>query len=328
MDIVNRPLPKDFIKTKTKAAPILWIAKNCRATNGREKYIEKLMDHINVHSYGDCLNNLPFPDTKSRTDLIGEYKFYLAVENSNCDDYGTHIYYNENSSTNLNSIATEKLYDTLAMSAVPIVDGPPSYEGYIPTKRSVIHMDAYPDPKDLADYIMYLDGNDTAYLEYLSFRRDAINIAPKDRLEPAFISNWSDTLAHNTRSSYCSVCRGMIPWWAYKSNPKQKATYQDPHQKDIFLVDQSCSLSGKWNYAQDGPPYNPNWTPRPRDEFTRFNYTEPTTTIPTPIIEDQFDKSNSVLIANVSFAVFSFILVAFLYKESRKHKYSQVAPPV
>lgn len=90
MDAVNRPLPKDFIKTKTKAAPILWIAKNCGATNGREKYIRKLMDHINVHSYGECLNNMPFPETKSRTDLISEYKFYLGVENSNCEDYGMH----------------------------------------------------------------------------------------------------------------------------------------------------------------------------------------------------------------------------------------------
>lgn len=231
-------------------------------------------------------------------------------------------------------IVTEKVHDTLALSAVPIVDGPTSYEGYIPTKRSVIYMDAYPDPKDLADYIMYLDRNDTAYLEYLSFRRDAINIAPKDRLEPSFISNWSDTLAHNERSSYCSVCRGMIPWWAYKSDPDQKGTYQDPHQKDIFLVDQSCSLFGKWTYAEQGPPYHPNWTPRPRDEFTRFNVTESSSTVgnhtPATVnarIVDPVDKSISVLIANASFEMFFIILLVLLYRESRKHKHNQVQPP-
>lgn len=88
MDVVNRPLPHDFMTTKTKKAPILWIAKNCAATNGRQEYIKKLMEYIDVHSYGECLNNQPFPETKSRMELIAEYKFYLAVENSNCDDYG------------------------------------------------------------------------------------------------------------------------------------------------------------------------------------------------------------------------------------------------
>lgn len=90
MDVVNRPLPEDFMETKTKSAPILWIAKNCGATNARQSYIRKLMEYIDVHSYGDCLNNKPFPENKSRLELMSEYKFYLAVENSNCNDYGNY----------------------------------------------------------------------------------------------------------------------------------------------------------------------------------------------------------------------------------------------
>jgi hypothetical protein len=88
LDVVNRPLPKDFMKSKVKGAPVLWIAKNCHATNTRQAYIEELMKYIEVHSYGHCLNNHGFPSDKSRTDLMSEYKFYLAIENSNCDDYG------------------------------------------------------------------------------------------------------------------------------------------------------------------------------------------------------------------------------------------------
>lgn len=88
LDVVNRPLPKEFMKTKRKDAPILWIAKNCRATNGREYYIEKLAEYITVDSYGECLNNKEFPNDTSRMELMAEYKFYLSVENSNCDDYG------------------------------------------------------------------------------------------------------------------------------------------------------------------------------------------------------------------------------------------------
>lgn len=88
LDTVNRPLPKEFIKTKVKGAPILWIAKNCQATNGREYYIEKLSQYVTIDSYGECLNNKEFPTDKSRMELMGDYKFYLSVENSNCDAYG------------------------------------------------------------------------------------------------------------------------------------------------------------------------------------------------------------------------------------------------
>jgi hypothetical protein len=303
MDVVNRPLPKDFIKTKTKSAPILWIAKNCRATNGREKYIEQLMKYVDVHSYGDCLNNMPFPPDKSRSDLIAEYKFYLSIENSNCDDY-----------------ATEKLYDTLALSAVPIVDGPPTYEGYIPTNRSVVYMDAYPDPKNLADYINFLHNNDTAYLEYLSFRQQAIDIAPKNRLEPKFISRWNDTMAFNQKSSYCSVCRGALPWWAYKSNPAQTNKYHDPNEADIFLADTSCSAPGKWNYIANGPPYKPNWTPRLPDEFTRPNFTDDSlTTIDQGQKYDDESAAFRVLVANLLFIQLFLLFIAFLFRESKRH---------
>ncbi|CAO3644131.1 unnamed protein product [Mucor hiemalis] len=302
MDVVNRPLPQDFMKTKTNKAPILWIAKNCAATNGRQEYIKKLMEYIDVHSYGECLNNRPFPETKSRMELISEYKFYLAVENSNCDDY-----------------VTEKLADTIAMSAVPIVDGPASYTGFIPTERSVIHMDAYPDPKDLADYIDYLDKNDTAYLEYLAFRRDAINIAPKDRLEPNFIKRWSDTIAHKMRSSYCSVCRGVLPWWEAKWN---KENYEESN-KDLFLADTSCSAEGKWMYITSGPPYAPKWTPTPRDEFTRPNYHELQSNI-TNIQLIERDKTEKAIIANLAFVCLFLAFIAFLVRESKKAKQTAV----
>jgi hypothetical protein len=88
MDVANRPLPTDFMRRKSKQAPILWIAKNCQASSGREQYIAELMKYVNIDSYGECLNNKPFPDDKTREQLMAEYKFYLAAENANCEDYG------------------------------------------------------------------------------------------------------------------------------------------------------------------------------------------------------------------------------------------------
>jgi hypothetical protein len=42
-----------------KKNAIVWIANNCDSLNGREKYIEALMKHYPVHSYGSCLRNMP-----------------------------------------------------------------------------------------------------------------------------------------------------------------------------------------------------------------------------------------------------------------------------
>ena len=91
MDVVNRPLPMDFMTRQKKKhkAPIVWIARNCGATSGRQYYVEQLMKYIDIDSYGDCLNNQKFPEGKDRMQLMSEYKFYLAIENANCDDYGS-----------------------------------------------------------------------------------------------------------------------------------------------------------------------------------------------------------------------------------------------
>lgn len=88
MDVVNRPLPKNFMQSKTGEAPILWIARNCGATSGRQNYVKELQKYIQVDTYGPCLNNKDFPEDKSREELMSQYKFYLAIENANCEDYG------------------------------------------------------------------------------------------------------------------------------------------------------------------------------------------------------------------------------------------------
>ncbi|KAI9488799.1 hypothetical protein BDB00DRAFT_846622 [Zychaea mexicana] len=255
MDVATRPLPMDFLThlKKKHKAPIVWIARNCGATSGRHHYIEQLMQYIDVDSYGSCLNNVKYPEGKDRMELMGEYKFYLAIENANCDDY-----------------VTEKLFDTLLVSTVPIVDGPNSYQGFLPDKNAAIRMDAFPDPRELAKYIDYLDKNDTAYLEHMAFRRDALDIPARERLDPTFIGNWSDPSFHNMRSSWCSVCRGMLPWWQARQQQQQQnietialQQLQQQHKKDTLLVDKSCMEGGKWDYAQEGPPYLPDWEKSP-----------------------------------------------------------------
>ncbi|KAI9497380.1 hypothetical protein BDB00DRAFT_756785 [Zychaea mexicana] len=248
MTPLENPVSEDFISTKTDDAPILWIASNCDAWSGRHHYVKELMKYIKVDSYGKCLNNKAFPEDKQRSDLMRQYKFYLAIENSNCDDY-----------------VTEKLFDTISSSTVPIVDGPQNYEAFIPTSRAAIRMDAYPDPRELADYINYLDKNNTAYLEYFAHRRQQ-DIPLKERLNPSFYGNWSSSELYTQRVSWCGVCHGVAHWWRARHDP----SYPAPNDQEEYVrTDLSCLAPGKWDYVRRGPPYIPIWKPSMPDEFTR-----------------------------------------------------------
>jgi len=130
------------------------------AYNGRHLFIEELMSYIHIDSYGRCLNNIKSNDIQTRQQsnsvIYSSYKFVIAIENANCEDY-----------------VTEKLIDALASTSIPIVasrEGKPDYTRFAP-KYSYINVYDYKSIKELADYLNYLSKNETAYNEYLWFRQ-------------------------------------------------------------------------------------------------------------------------------------------------------------
>jgi hypothetical protein len=134
------------------------------AYNGRQAFVKQLMSHIRIDSYGNCLNTIQAgPINKNHQSnllLYASYKFVIAIENSNCEDY-----------------VTEKLIDALASASIPIVasrDGKPDYRRFAP-KHSYINVYDYPSTKELAAYLNYLSNNETAYNEYLWFRQPPAN---------------------------------------------------------------------------------------------------------------------------------------------------------
>lgn len=67
------------------------------------------MTKIDVDSYGGCLKNKfnhPTEHMKGNIELFSNYKFAIAIENSNCEDY-----------------VTEKLVHAIASGSIPIVAG-------------------------------------------------------------------------------------------------------------------------------------------------------------------------------------------------------------
>ncbi|EFA86302.1 glycosyltransferase [Heterostelium album PN500] len=82
------------------------------------------------------------------------YKFVLAFENSNSNDY-----------------VTEKLFGALSVGTIPLYDGAPNAKKFAPDNNSVIFTEDYGTPEKLAEYLLYLDRNDDEYQKYFEWKK-------------------------------------------------------------------------------------------------------------------------------------------------------------
>jgi len=133
---------------------------NCGSMNGRERYLTELMEHMPVHSYGGCHHNKDEPTfdaSVSKWDkkrMISEkYHFVFAAENSDAPSY-----------------VTEKVYDALAVGAVPIYLGAPNIDKFIPNPSAVIVAKDY-SPKDLAVVLNRTARNPKEYAKYFEWKK-------------------------------------------------------------------------------------------------------------------------------------------------------------
>jgi len=138
----------------------LWVVSHCKTSSNREGYVKELQKYIEVDMFGKC-NGRPLtcPEIGNCTDEMEKlctngkehnlcvrevslrYKFYLAFENSRCDNYWT-----------------EKLGQCFEVPIVPIVLGGADYTKIMP-KEAYINVYDFENPQKLAEYLLYLDGN-------------------------------------------------------------------------------------------------------------------------------------------------------------------------
>ena len=156
-------LPQMGSNRRFGEAMIAWVVSNCKTYSQREQYVNLLKGYIEVDVFGKCgrpcyknlkLNGLACFETLAQT---GNYKFYLAFENSACVDY-----------------ITEKAVRALKVGLVPIVYGGRDAKEYLDKLPPNSFMDVrdFSSPKDLAIHLSYLDKNDTAYMAYHTWRLD------------------------------------------------------------------------------------------------------------------------------------------------------------
>ena len=154
------------LKSKGSLGQVIFMQSDCDPPSDRDSYIEELMKHIHVDSYGKCLHNKDLPEelqdpltfnSKGVMEIVGKYKFAIAFENAICNDY-----------------ITEKFWRPLYAGVVPIVRGSPTVKDWAPSDKSIIVADDFLTPKDLADHLKFLDHNDAEYEKYLAWKSEGV----------------------------------------------------------------------------------------------------------------------------------------------------------
>ncbi|GFQ76951.1 alpha-(1,3)-fucosyltransferase 11 [Trichonephila clavata] len=173
----RKPVPiEEKNKYRKKGlAPVLYLQSHCNVASDRDRYVKQLMKYMDVDSYGKCLHNKDLPpqllstetyDKEELFSFISKYKFHIAYENALCDDY-----------------ITEKLYRALYVGSIPIYKGSDTVKDWLPSNESVIMIDDFSDPYDLANFIEELDQSDRLYNQYLEYKEQKVeNEFLKDHL--------------------------------------------------------------------------------------------------------------------------------------------------
>ncbi|XP_040580404.1 alpha-(1,3)-fucosyltransferase C-like [Lepeophtheirus salmonis] len=125
----------------------------------RDNYFELPTEHISADKYGAsgltyCLESSNPMRIDCTKHFAPYYKFYFASENS--------LY---------NDSVTEWYFQALGFSVVLVVNHKANYTAILPP-HSFINVRDFKSPKALAEYLMYPDINDTAYVEYFQWKLD------------------------------------------------------------------------------------------------------------------------------------------------------------
>lgn len=142
------------VQPKSESALAAAFISNCGARNFRLQALEGLENSgIKIDSYGGCHRNRDGRVDKVET--LKRYKFSLAFENSNEEDY-----------------VTEKFFQSLVAGTIPVVVGAPNIQDFVPSPGSVLHIKELKDIDSVAKTMKYLAENPDAYNQSLRWKYD------------------------------------------------------------------------------------------------------------------------------------------------------------
>ena len=132
--------------------------------------------------------------------LLDKYKFYLSFENCLCNDYVTEKFW--------------KLYESdkiFKMNLVSVVRGAKEEQYKSMVKREgsfYINANNFGSAKALAEYLLYLNRNDTAYLEFFKWKIDLYKDI-KDVVvnRPGLVREHKNVTGfYHLREPFCEIC--------------------------------------------------------------------------------------------------------------------------
>lgn len=179
---IKKPNLVNWAHNKTRK--VLWVASNCLVASwGRAKFVKHLASYTKVDLYGRCGTlSCPKEDKEMCEKIFSQYKFYLALENSNCREY-----------------ITEKVWhNSFERNVVPVVFGAnrEDYESILPP-NSFIFAEDFNSTRNLANFLDKLDHNDTLYNEYFQWRRKG------------YVKRWTRTMAF-TSKIFCEIVDRLV----------------------------------------------------------------------------------------------------------------------
>ena len=148
---------KSFMFANAISPNCLYFAQNPQRETVFRAALIKLNSTLRIDTYGEC-GSLELPKPKDHSSYLHsyqtiakDYKFYLSLENSLCQEY-----------------VTEKFFNAMDSGMIPVVNGGLSKEDYrsIAPPHSYIHVDDYDTPKDLVEELVAIAKNDTLYQSY------------------------------------------------------------------------------------------------------------------------------------------------------------------
>ena len=159
----------------------IWMVSNCQPRSNRQKYVKIFQKYAQVDIFskgGKCGGKDVCPKDKNDNvcydNIEKNYKFYFSFENSICRDY-----------------VTEKFFEMMERSIVPVVLGGADYAAIAPPHSFINALDY--TPHELAKYLTELDRNDTLYAEYFWWK-------PHYRVRNLYDTN---------REAFCDLCEAL-----------------------------------------------------------------------------------------------------------------------
>ncbi|KAF8054818.1 hypothetical protein N665_1312s0011 [Sinapis alba] len=142
------------LQPKTEKALAAAFISNCIAQNFRLQALEALMEaNVTIDSYGTCHRNRD--ERVEKVEALKHYKFSLAFENTNEEDY-----------------VTEKFFQSLVAGSVPVVVGAPNIQDFAPSPDSILHIKQMTDIEPVAKRMKHLADNPEAYNKMLRWKHE------------------------------------------------------------------------------------------------------------------------------------------------------------